>query len=128
MLLASAAGIPSGSRRANQSRDAPTRYFCTVWGDRWLGTLRQKSGGDPMVEGSTMSRNQSDMAHVTAGRVRVGPLRHLPEVLRGFGIPLDPLLDGLGLPADLMENPENTIAVAAGAALLALCAQRTRCP
>ena len=81
-----------------------------------------------MFEGSTMSPDRSNMAHVTAGRVRVGPLRHLPEVLRGFGIPLDPLLDGLGLPADLMENPENTIAVAAGAALLALCAQRTRCP
>ena len=75
-----------------------------------------------------MSCNQSDMAHVTAGRVRVGPLRHLPEVLRGFGVPLDPLLDGLGLPADLMENPENTIAVASGAELLALCAEHTGCP
>jgi len=75
-----------------------------------------------------MSPDRSDVAHVTAGHVRVGPLRHLSEVLEGFGVALDPLLDRLGLPADLMENPENTIAVAAGAELLALCAEHARCP
>ena len=71
-----------------------------------------------------MIRNQPDMAHVTAGRVRVGPLRHLPELLQGFGVALDPLLDGLGLPTDLMGNPENTVSVASAAELLALCRSR----
>jgi AraC-like DNA-binding protein len=80
-----------------------------------------------MLEESTMNPRPADMAHVTAGHVRVGPLRHLPELLQGFGIPLGPLLDGLGLPADLLQDPENTIAVASGAELLALCAERSRC-
>lgn len=75
-----------------------------------------------------MPPSQPAMAHVTAGRVRVAALRHLPDVLRGFGVPLEPLLDGLGLPADLMDNPENTVAVASAAELLALCAEQTRCP
>jgi len=76
-----------------------------------------------------MPLSQPDMAaHVTAGRVRVGALHHLPEVLRSFGIPPDPLLDGLGLPVDLLENADNTIAVGSAAELLALCAERARCP
>jgi AraC-like DNA-binding protein len=75
-----------------------------------------------------MTLDQPDMAHVTAGRVRVGPLHHLPELLRGFGVSLGPLLDGLGLPADLMDDPENTVAVTSAAELLALCAEQARCP
>jgi AraC-like DNA-binding protein len=75
-----------------------------------------------------MTGTQSLPAHVTAGRVRVGPLQHLPELLRGFGVPLDPLLAGMGLPADLMSNPENTVAVASAGKLLALCAEQARCP
>jgi len=75
-----------------------------------------------------MPPKQSDMAHVTAGRVRIAVLHHLPEVLQGFGIPLEPLLDRLDLPADLMKDPENTIAVSSAAELLALCAEHTRCP
>lgn len=69
-----------------------------------------------------------ETAHVTVGHVRVGPLCHIHDVLQGFGVRLDPLLGALGLPGDLMENPENTIAVASGAALLALCAEHARCP
>lgn len=81
-----------------------------------------------MREEWTMSPDQSDVAHAPTRHVRVAVLRHLPEVLRGFGVPFEPLLAGLGLPPDLMDNPENTIAVASGAELLARCAERTRCP
>lgn len=81
-----------------------------------------------MFEGLSLPLNQPDMAHVAAGYVRVAALRHLPEVLRSFDVRLEPLLDRLSLPADLMENLENTIAVASGAELLALCAEHARCP
>lgn len=74
-----------------------------------------------------MNRNPLEMAHVTEGRVRVSPLRHLPDLLEGFGVALAPLLDHLGLPARILDDPENTIAVTSAAQLLELCATRSRC-
>lgn len=75
-----------------------------------------------------MARPQHDMAHVTEGQVRVGPLGHLPELLHGFGVPLVPLLEELELAADILNDPENTVAVATAAKLLARCAEQARCP
>ena len=57
------------------------------------------------------------MAHVTEGRVRVGPLRAIPDVLEIFGVPLSPLLKQLGLPPDILSDAENTVTVKAAALL-----------
>jgi AraC-like DNA-binding protein len=75
-----------------------------------------------------MNSNTPAAAHVTEGRVRASPLRHLGAVLAGFGVPLRPVLDELGLPADLLDDPENTVEVPVAAQLLALAAEQAQCP
>jgi AraC-like DNA-binding protein len=75
-----------------------------------------------------MNHDLTGMAHVKEGMVRVAPLRHVPEVLSGFGLPIEPLLDEVGLPRNAFTQPEGTVAVEAAARLIALCAERTNCP
>jgi AraC-like DNA-binding protein len=75
-----------------------------------------------------MYHDLTGMAHVKEGMVRVAPFRHIPEVLAGFGLPIEPLLDEVGLPRNALAQSEGTIAVEAAARLVALCAERTKCP
>jgi AraC-like DNA-binding protein len=75
-----------------------------------------------------MNHDLTGMAHVKEGMVRVAPLRHIPEVLSAFGLPIEPLFDDVGLPRNVFTRPENTVPVEAIAQLLALCAERAKCP
>lgn len=75
-----------------------------------------------------MNHDLTGMAHVKEGMVRAAPLRHIPEVLAGFGLPIEPLLDEVGLPRNVLAQPENTVPVKTVARLVALCAERAKCP
>jgi hypothetical protein len=75
-----------------------------------------------------MNHDLTGMARVKEGMVRVAPLRHIPEVLSGFGLPIEPLLDEVGLPRNAFARAESTVAVEAAARLAALCAERANCP
>jgi AraC-like DNA-binding protein len=75
-----------------------------------------------------MSESLTGMARVEAGMMRVAQLQHLPGLLAETGLPIEPLLDEIGLPHNALSHPENTIPVAAGARLLALCAERSQRP
>jgi AraC-like DNA-binding protein len=74
-----------------------------------------------------MNYDLTGMAHVKEGRVRVAPLRHIPEVLSSFGLPIEPLLDEVGLPRNVFTQLEGTVDVETAAQLLALCAEHTKC-
>ncbi len=75
-----------------------------------------------------MIRDLTGMAHVQTGTVRVAPLQQLPQVLSECGLKIEPLLDRVGLPRNVLAHPENTIPVETGARLLSLCAERTGRP
>ena len=60
--------------------------------------------------------------------LRVSRFLGLPIVLADFGLTLGPILDELRLHSDLLSNPRNELAVPMAARLLALCAQRAKCP
>lgn len=75
-----------------------------------------------------MNLDPTGMAHVKEGMVRAAPLRHIPEVLASYGLPIEPLLDEVGLPRNVLAHPENTVPVKTVARLVALCAERVRCP
>jgi AraC-like DNA-binding protein len=67
-------------------------------------------------------------AVVTEGTMRAAPLLGLPALLSRFGLSAIALLDEVGLPRDLLDDPENTLEVEAGVRLLALGAERSDCP
>jgi AraC-like DNA-binding protein len=60
--------------------------------------------------------------------VRVGPLLGVPTVLAGFGLDAARQLADTGLPRDLFDDPDHRAPFAATGRLLALCADRARCP
>lgn len=61
------------------------------------------------------------------GMLRAAPLGALPQVVADFGFSLDGVCRELGLPPDLVANPENVVSIEAGGRLLAACAQRAAC-
>lgn len=75
-----------------------------------------------------MNHDLTGMARVKEGMVRVAPLRHIPEVLSAFGLPMEPLLDEAGLPRNIFAKSEGTVSVEAIAGLVALCSERANCP
>ena len=75
-----------------------------------------------------MNHDLTGVARVKEGMVRVAPMRHIPEILSGFGLPIEPLLDEVGLPRNVFAQAENTVSVEAMAQVVALCAERAKCP
>ena len=61
------------------------------------------------------------------GTTRIGVVRHLPEVLREFGVEVRDALDAAGVPRDIFSDPDNTIDFALFQQLLATCEQLTGC-
>jgi AraC-like DNA-binding protein len=61
------------------------------------------------------------------GTTRIGVVRHLPEVLREFGVDVRDALDAAGVPRDIFSDPGNTIDYALFQRLLATCEQLTGC-
>ena len=53
------------------------------------------------------------------GTTRIGVVRHLPEVLREFGVEVRDALDAAGVPRDIFSDPDNTIDYALFQRLLA---------
>lgn len=75
-----------------------------------------------------MIEELTGVAQVQSGMARVAPLQHLPQMLTEFGLTIEPLLDQVGLPRNVLAYPENTIPVESGARLLSLCAERSGRP
>ena len=65
---------------------------------------------------------------VRVGTVRAASLAGVPDVLAGFGVALDPLLDETGLPRTVLDDAETPVELVKGVRLLALAAERTGCP
>ena len=79
---------------------------------------------------SSISRPHADRPfnRVQVGTVRAASLARVPDVLAGFGVALDPLLDEAGLPRTLLDDAETPVELSRGIRLLALAAERTGCP
>jgi AraC-like DNA-binding protein len=72
---------------------------------------------------------QAGISRVAApGTVRAASLGGLRVVLDERAIPLPPLLDAVGLPGDLFDDPDRLIDVERAAGLLDLAARRADCP
>jgi AraC-like DNA-binding protein len=65
---------------------------------------------------------------VRAGTVRVAGLSGLPVVLDERGVALHRLLDAVGLPPGLFDDPDNLVDLESAARLLDLAAEETGCP
>lgn len=52
------------------------------------------------------------------GSARISPYRHLPDVLREFGVELHDLLESTGVRADIFDSPDNRLAYTALGRLL----------
>lgn len=61
------------------------------------------------------------------GSVRINVARHLPRVLRGFGLDVAQVLATVGLPPDLFDDPENLIEYADFQRLLVTSERLTNC-
>lgn len=75
-----------------------------------------------------MHRNLTDMVRVTEGTVRAAGLQHVPAILSRFGLRIEPLLDEVGLPHNVLSEAESTISLEAAAELIRLCGERTGRP
>lgn len=62
------------------------------------------------------------------GMLRAAPLGALPRVVAEFGLSFDAICAELGLPADMVADPEAPVSIEEAGRLLAACAQRTACP
>ena len=75
-----------------------------------------------------MNRKFAVHPPVRTGTVRVSGLTGLPAVLSQLKIPLPGLLDAVGLPATLFDDPDTLIDLERAALLLDLAAEQTGCP
>lgn len=73
-------------------------------------------------------RALAQLAAVTDGCLRVGPILDLPLLLKELGQDPDTLIGGAGVDPRLFDDPENTIGFPALGRLLAHCAAGTGCP
>lgn len=60
--------------------------------------------------------------------MRIASLGGLSSVLNEMGVALDPLLDTVGLPRTVFEDPDNLVDVGRAVRLLELAAERSKCP
>ncbi|MCM2310154.1 MAG: AraC family transcriptional regulator [Steroidobacteraceae bacterium] len=58
---------------------------------------------------------------------RIGVVRHLPAVLRAFGVELDDVLVATGLRSDIFSDPDNALEYPMLQRLLATCERLTQC-
>ncbi len=65
---------------------------------------------------------------VAEGKIRIGPLINIPQLLREQGIDPEGVLAEAGLESILFDDPENVVSFASGGLLLKICAERSRCP
>jgi len=68
------------------------------------------------------------VAAVTDGQIRLGPLMAVPEVLQDLGEDPVALIQSAGVDSRLFDDPENVIDFAGAGRLLARCAERTARP
>jgi len=61
------------------------------------------------------------------GFVRVGPLMHLPALMRELGSDPDPIFDDMGFSSAYFSDPNYEIPFVSGSRLLARCVTETRC-
>lgn len=57
------------------------------------------------------------------GAVRMGPIIAIPTVLEEFGVGLDAILQAVGLPADVFDDPDNTLPYPTFCRLISLSAE-----
>jgi len=69
------------------------------------------------------------LAHVfpDRGGARVAAYRHLPEVLAGFGVDFRNVLEAVGLPAGVLDDPDTTVPYPDLGHLLQVSAQQSNC-
>lgn len=70
----------------------------------------------------------SGLGLVQEGSLRMAPLLRVPSLLAEFGLDAGTIITEAGLAPSLFGDPENIIAFADLGRLLALCAERSRCP
>ena len=70
----------------------------------------------------------AQVASVTDGAIRVGPLLGIPPLLSELGLDPGAVILEAGVDPSLFDDPENFIGFAAMGRLLAHCATRTGCP
>ncbi|UHD17245.1 AraC family transcriptional regulator [Thiocapsa bogorovii] len=70
----------------------------------------------------------AQLAAVTDGHFRAGPLLGIPQLLRSMGQDPDAVIHASGLDPRFLDDPETTIDFHAGGRLLAHCAAITDCP
>ena len=82
-----------------------------------------------------MFRNKSDglpvarvFGNVETGCVRVQPIMHIARTIAGLGADPGQVFADTGIPAELFDNPENTISFQAIGALIEHCVAATGCP
>jgi len=73
-------------------------------------------------------RALAQLAAVTDGTLRVGPLTGIPQLLRELGRDPDMIFREVGVDLGLLDDPERSIGFADLGRLLAHCAVRTECP
>jgi AraC-like DNA-binding protein len=61
------------------------------------------------------------------GGARVAAYRHLPKVLAGFGVDFRSVLDAVGLPADVLDNPDTIVPYPDLGRLLQVSEQTSNC-
>ena len=65
---------------------------------------------------------------VAEGKIRIGPLIAIPQLLREQGIDPEGVISEAGLELLLFDDPENVVSFASAGRLLKVCAERSRCP
>ncbi len=70
----------------------------------------------------------AQVAAVTEGAVRAGPLIGIPRLLRRLGRDPAVVFAAAGFDACLLDDPENVVSFVAGGRLLDACARATACP
>lgn len=70
----------------------------------------------------------AQLAAVTDGALRVGPLQGIPDLLRDLGQDPDKVFEAAELNPDLLDDAEGTIPFGALGRLLSQCAEHTGCP
>lgn len=79
-----------------------------------IAEARRRRGSSPRVE--------------LRREVRVGPIQPLADLMREHGLKLEEILPGVGLPATILDEPENWISFADLSNLLQACSMLSGCP
>ena len=73
------------------------------------------------------SRSPTVFGNVAAGRLRVQPVMHIARTISDLGADPCQVFSAVGIPADLFDDPENTISIQVLGTLLEHCVEATGC-